>query len=66
MIAGQGSVPKAEKKRYYCNPHLAPVLRFDPTGKADKVAALLEKARSEPITAEKHQLMSCSAVISLR
>lgn len=48
MIAGQGSLPKAEKKRYYYNPHLAPALRFDSPGKADQVAVLLEKARHEP------------------
>ena len=58
VIAGQGSVPKAEKRRYYYNPHLAPVLRFDPSGKADKITALLEKARREPITAEEHQLLA--------
>ncbi|MCX7031120.1 MAG: DNA methyltransferase [Spirochaetes bacterium] len=58
VIAGQGSVPKAEKKRYYYNPHLAPVLRFDSTGKADRIPALLEKARREPITAEEHQILA--------
>ncbi|MCX7038248.1 MAG: DNA methyltransferase, partial [Spirochaetes bacterium] len=58
VIAGQGSVPKAEKKRYYYNPHLAPVLRFDSTGKADQISALLEKARNEPINAEEHQLLA--------
>jgi adenine-specific DNA-methyltransferase len=58
VIAGQGSVPKAEKKRYYYNPHLAPVLRFDSTGKADQISALLEKARIEPISAEEHQLLA--------
>jgi hypothetical protein len=33
VIAGQGSVPKAEKKRYYYNPHLAlPLTRKLPPG----------------------------------
>jgi adenine-specific DNA-methyltransferase len=58
VIAGQGSVPKAEKKRCYYNPHLSPVLRFDPTGKADRISALLEKARNEPLTAEEHQVLA--------
>jgi adenine-specific DNA-methyltransferase len=57
-MAGQASVPKMEKKKYYYNPHLPPVLRFDPTGEADLIPALLEKARREPITAEEHQVLA--------
>ncbi len=58
VTAAQGRLPKAEKKRYYYNPHLPPVLRFDSTGKADGISALLDKARSEPITAQEHQALA--------
>lgn len=58
VIAGQGAVPKAEKKRYYYNPHLSPVLRFDSTGKADRIEALLQKARTEPIAVEEHRVLT--------
>jgi hypothetical protein len=34
------------------------VLRFDSTGKADQISALLEKARNELISAEEHQLLA--------
>lgn len=56
--AAHGKLLKTEKKRYYYNPHLPPVLRFDQTGQADRVSALLDKARSEPITAEEHRILS--------
>ena len=36
-IAAEGIVPRVPKVRYYYNPHLPPVLRFDSTGEADKV-----------------------------
>ena len=58
VTAGQGTLPKAEKKRYYYNPHLSPVLRFDSTGKSDKIMSLLDKACKEPITAEEHMILA--------
>lgn len=55
--AGQAPVPKAPKKRYWYNPHLSPVLRHDPTGKADRVLALVEKAGREPLSPEEKKLL---------
>jgi len=36
-IAGEGRAPKIEKARYHYSPHLPPVLRFDPSGAADRL-----------------------------
>ena len=48
----QGSVPKALKATYHYNPHLPPELRFDPTGGADAVPALIATAQRRALTAE--------------
>ena len=55
--AGKAPVPKAPKKKYWYNPHLSPVLRHDPTGKADRILALVEKAGREPLNAEEKKLL---------
>lgn len=55
-IASEGKVPKVAKAKYAYSPHLPPVLRFDATGKADKVVGrveeLLAKATKYPLTPE--------------
>ena len=38
-MAGQGRTPDTPKQEYTYNPHLPPILRSDPHGDADKVAA---------------------------
>ena len=55
--AGKASVPAAPKKKYYYNPHLSPVLRHDPTGGADGVLALVEKAGREPLSPEEQKIL---------
>jgi len=50
-MAAEGKVPAVPKVRYYYNPHLPPVLRFDSTGEADKVRELVEEASRRPLTA---------------
>ncbi|TLM69220.1 MAG: site-specific DNA-methyltransferase [Deltaproteobacteria bacterium] len=44
-IAAEGQIPKVRKAKYYYNPHLSPELRFDPTGKTDRVLELKEKVK---------------------
>jgi adenine-specific DNA-methyltransferase len=57
-MAGEGEVPKAKRVKYAYSPHLDPVLRFDPTGRADKVAAVVEKAcRGEPLDAAEQEIL---------
>ncbi len=57
-IAGEGEVPRVPKVRYRYNPHLPPVLRFDPTGKADKLPDLIAEAGRRPLTAEEQKLLA--------
>lgn len=56
-IAAEGTVPIMPKIRYEYSPRLAPALRFDSTGQADKLPELLQKAQRQPLTAaEANQL----------
>jgi adenine-specific DNA-methyltransferase len=51
-IAAEGKIPKIDPVPYSYNPHLPPVLRFDPTGKADRLPDLLIKAQRGPLSAD--------------
>lgn len=57
-IASEGEVPRVPKARYAYNPHLSPVLRFDSTGEADQLEALLAKAQREPLTGSEAQQLA--------
>ena len=57
-LAAQGKVRETPKIRYAYDPHLPPVLRFDPACGADRLPELLETARSRPLTAEETQLLA--------
>lgn len=50
-IAGEGSVPKVPKARYFYSPHLPPTLQSDSTGGPDRLDELVEKASRTPLTA---------------
>jgi adenine-specific DNA-methyltransferase len=57
-IAAEGQLPKARRVRYAYSPHLDPVLRFDSTGRADKVAAIVDKAcRGERLDASEQEIL---------
>jgi adenine-specific DNA-methyltransferase len=49
-LAAQGKVQEVPKTRYFYDPHLPPVLRFDETGAADRLPELLETAKRRPLT----------------
>jgi adenine-specific DNA-methyltransferase len=58
QIAGEGRIPKAKRVKYAYSPHLDPVLRFDPEGRADRVAAIVEKAcRGERLDASEQEIL---------
>ncbi len=57
-IAGEGDVPRVPKVRYRYSPHLPPVLRFDPTGAADKLPDLIAEAGRRPLTAQEQKLLA--------
>lgn len=57
-LAAQGRIAERPAERYAYNPHLPPVLRFDPTGEADRYPELLEAARQRPLTEEEIELLA--------
>ena len=57
-LAAQGRVQEVPKARYSYDPHLPPVLRFDPTGTEDRLPELLEAARERPLTDEEVRLLA--------
>ena len=57
-MAGEGEMPKKGRVKYAYSPHLDPVLRFDPTGRADRVAAVVEKAcNGQPLDASEKEIL---------
>jgi adenine-specific DNA-methyltransferase len=57
-IAAEGRTPPAPKLTYAYSPRLDPVLRSDPSGKADALPPLLEKATREKLSAEEAALLA--------
>ena len=57
-IAAEGRIPPIPKIQYRYSPRLDPVLRADPTGKADQWPELLEAARERPLTAEETRILA--------
>ena len=57
-MEAEGQLPKIRRIRYAYSPHLDPVLRFDPTGRADKVVAIVEKAcRGERLDKSEQEIL---------
>ncbi len=56
--AAQGKIPKKGKIEYAYNPHLPPVLRFDQTGKSDRLPELIEKATRQPLSPEEARVLT--------
>ena len=50
-LAAQGRVKETPRIAFSYDPHLPPVLRFDPTGVSDRAAELVAKARTAPLSA---------------
>ncbi len=59
-IASHAKIRETPKREYAYNPHLPPVLRFDGSGDADRLPALLEKAQREPLSAEEVQILAAA------
>ena len=57
-LAAEGRIPTVPKATYEYSPRLTPLLRSDPTGKADALPPLLEKATREPLTQEEAALLA--------
>lgn len=63
-IAAEGTVPVIPKAQYAYNPHLPPVLRFDPAGGPDTLPELLAKARTSPLSEEEARLLAAGPCAS--
>ncbi len=50
-LAARGQIVKEPKLKWAYNPHLAPSLRFDGTGKADSIEDLIKKAGKQKLDA---------------
>src|SRR4051794_6377610 len=57
-IAAEGKIPAAPKLTYSYSPRLDPKLRFDDTGRADRLPELLETARTRALTADEAQILA--------
>ena len=59
-IASHAKIRETPKREYAYNPHLPPVLRFDESGDADRLPALLEKAQREALSADEVQILAAA------
>jgi adenine-specific DNA-methyltransferase len=59
-LAAQGRVREAPRLQFAYNPHLPPTLRFDPSGAPDRLPALLDAARTRPLTDEEAQSLAAA------
>lgn len=57
-IAAEGIVPEMPKIQYSYSPRRPPCLRFDSSGKADKLPELLAAAKNRPLTDEEARLLA--------
>ena len=57
-LASQGKVSEVPATRYFYDPHLAPVLRFDENGETDDLPELLEKAKQRSLTDDEAQTLA--------
>jgi adenine-specific DNA-methyltransferase len=57
-IAAEGRTPPAPRTSYAYSPRLDPALRADPSGRADALPPLLEKATREKLTAEEAAMLA--------
>lgn len=48
-LAARGQIVRESRVKFAYNPHLAPTLRFDATGKTDSVGALIKKAGKQKL-----------------
>lgn len=51
-LVARGNIEKEKQIEYDYNPHLPPVLRFDDTGKPDRITELIRASQDRKLTAE--------------
>ena len=61
-IASEGKIPHVQKAKYGYSAHLTPELRFDTTGRSDRISEIVEKAISgTQLTAEEADVLRALA-----
>jgi len=57
-MAGEGKIPKVAKATYSYSPHLSPVLRFDASGRTDRLTEIVEKvAEGKKLSIEEAEIL---------
>jgi adenine-specific DNA-methyltransferase len=56
-LAARGEVVREKRTQYAYNPHLAPTLRFDATGKADRIQRLIADCGARQLEADETALL---------
>lgn len=59
-LAAQGVNEPVPKQKFFYDPHLPPVLRFDGTGASDKLPELLEKAKKEVLSSDEIKVLAAA------
>lgn len=57
-LAARGKILAEAKVRYSYNPHLAPTLRFDASGREDGLPELVREALGRPVSADEAKLLT--------
>ena len=57
-FASQGRVNEMPKRRYFYDPHLPPVLRFDDEGESDRLPALLQEATRRALSEDEAKIIA--------
>jgi adenine-specific DNA-methyltransferase len=56
-LSARGQIVKEKQIRYVYNPHLSPTLRFDATGKVDRIADLIKTAGERTLEPDELKLL---------
>ena len=56
-LTARGEILRERKLKFAYNPHLSPTLRFDGTGRADRINELVEKAGRRKLEAEELKVL---------
>ena len=57
-FASQGRVNELPRRRYFYDPHLTPILRFDESGKSDRLQKLLAEATQRALSEDEAKIIA--------
>lgn len=56
-LAARGQIAREKQIKFAYNPHLSPILRFDPSGKTDRITALIAQAGQRKLEVSELKLL---------